>query len=150
MTCHRLATIACPATEAERAYNDRADRFVQLLHRLRDLEWTAEDYFWLCKRKGSQLALMERKKFADAPVLMDFRRATQDNPDENCEAYNRGFLRAMARRVGVPVVQFCARYEGLPPAEGACGVCRWGVERLCIDFGTLELCGKKVERRSGK
>ena len=117
-TCHRLVKIDDPTTDAEHSFNDRAERFVQVLRRLRDLEWTAEDYFWLCKRKASQLALGERKLFADAPVLMDFRRATNDNPDENCEAYNRGFLRGMARREKVPVVRFTAQYEGVTEVEG--------------------------------
>ena len=118
-TCHRLVKIDNPSTDEERTFNDRAERFVQLLRRLRDLEWTAEDYFWLCKRKASQLALPDRKKFAGAPVLMDFRRATHDNPDENCEAYNRKFLRTMARHDRVPVVRFAARYDGVSEAEGA-------------------------------
>ena len=88
-TAHRLTKVENPTTPAEFAFNDRADRFVQLLRRLRDLRWTVEDYFWLCKRKRSQLSLPEREEFAGAPVIMDFRRATDKNPEDNCEFYNQ-------------------------------------------------------------
>ena len=56
---HRLAKIDTPQTDADHAFNERADRFVQVLRRLRDIEWTCEDYYWLCKRKRSQLTLSE-------------------------------------------------------------------------------------------
>ena len=42
--CHRLRTIDKETlTPDEQAYNDRAERFLQILHRLRDLAWTPED-----------------------------------------------------------------------------------------------------------
>jgi hypothetical protein len=118
-TCHRLVTIEEPVTDEEREFNARAERFVQVLRRLRDLEWTAEDYFWLCKRSAGQLTLPERRRFADAPVHMDFRKATEDNPEQNCDHYNRGFLRNMARKSGLPVVRFAARHEGISDVDGA-------------------------------
>ena len=53
-TCHRLETKKGEDLSAEDiAYNDRAQRFIELLHRLRDLEWTLEDYYWLCRRNGA-------------------------------------------------------------------------------------------------
>ena len=52
-TAHRLTKVENPTTPVDFAFNDRADRFVQLLRRLRDLRWTVEDYYWLCKRKRS-------------------------------------------------------------------------------------------------
>ena len=67
-TAHRLTKVENPATEADFAFNDRADRFVQLLRRLRDLRWTVGDYFRLCRRKRSQLSLSERETFAGAPL----------------------------------------------------------------------------------
>ena len=66
-TCHRLKTIDEPKSPEENAYNDRADMFLQILHRLRDLKWTFQDYFWLCKRKKSNLSLTEILSFDDAP-----------------------------------------------------------------------------------
>ena len=36
-----------PITDEEVAFNERADRFVKVLRRLRDLEWTIEDYYCL-------------------------------------------------------------------------------------------------------
>ena len=44
-TCHRLTRIEDPRTPEDVAFNERAERFVQVLRRLRDLEWTCEDFF---------------------------------------------------------------------------------------------------------
>ena len=49
-TCHRLRFIDKPdLTEEEKAYNERAERFMRTLNGLRDLDWTLEDYYWLCQ-----------------------------------------------------------------------------------------------------
>ena len=90
---HRLTMIDNPKTKEEFAFNERAERFVQVLRRLRDCDWTCEDYYWLCRRKRSQLSYAERARFADAPVIMDFRRTTEENPEENCDAYNKALTR---------------------------------------------------------
>ena len=50
-TCHRLETIENPTTLEEVAFNERADLFLDILHRLRYLRWTFADYSWLCKRQ---------------------------------------------------------------------------------------------------
>ena len=72
-TCHRIRQIeGTSLSDDEIAYNERAARYLQLLHRLRDLTWTLEDYYWLCKRKSSMLTFQERLRFRDAPVIMDF------------------------------------------------------------------------------
>ena len=115
---HRLTMIQDPQTQAERDFNARAERFVSVLRRLRDLEWTCADYFWLCKRKRSQLSFAERASFADAPVIMDFRRSTEDNPEENCDSYNKSFLRAMAHKENLPVIRVDAAHEGVDQEEG--------------------------------
>ena len=107
-----------PTTAADFAFNDRADRFVQLLRRLRDLRWTVEDYFWLCKRKRSQLSLAEREEFAGAPVIMDFRRATDTNPEDNCEFYNQAYLRQLVRQRKSYIVRIDAEHVGVDQAEG--------------------------------
>ena len=79
---HRLTKIENPVSDEDHAFNERADRFVQVLRRLRDLDWTTEDYYWLRKRKRSQLSYAERALFADAPVILDFRKTTEENSEE--------------------------------------------------------------------
>ena len=107
---HRLTKIDDPKTDADRAFNDRADRFVRMLRRLRDLEWTIDDYYWLCRRKRSHLTLREREEFSTAPVIMDFQRTTEDKPEDNCEFYNRALLRHMVRQTNVPLIQIDATH----------------------------------------
>ena len=41
------------------------------MSRLRDCTWTQDDYWFLCKRKISQLTPTERAGFADAPLIME-------------------------------------------------------------------------------
>ena len=41
-------------TEEQQAYNDRADRFLEVLHRVRDLKLSTEDYYWLCGLKNRE------------------------------------------------------------------------------------------------
>ena len=115
---HRLTKIDNPKTKEEVAFNERADRFVATLHRLRDLEWTIDDYFWLCNRKRSKLTLKEREEFSTAPVIMDFRKSTEDNPEDNCEFYNKSYLRQMVREKKVPLIRIEAIHEGMTEDEG--------------------------------
>ena len=68
-------------TAQEKEYNARGKRWMEVLHRLRDLDLTLEDYYWLCKRKRSMLPLTERKLFQDHPIITDFRRETDSNPE---------------------------------------------------------------------
>ena len=117
-TAHRIQTVKDPTNEQECAYNARAQRFLEILHRLRDLEWTMEDYFWLCKRKKAQLSLRERAFFHDAPVIMEFRRATDDNPEMNCEFFNKMKIRALARETHTAVARFDAQHTGIAHTEG--------------------------------
>ena len=50
-TVHRLRSVNKPVlTEEEKAYNSRAERFLRMLHGLRDLDWSLDDYYWLCER----------------------------------------------------------------------------------------------------
>ena len=93
---HRVNIIKDPTTQEDIDYNERANHFLQVLHRIRDLNLTEEDYYWLCKRKKSSLTLQERSRFTDAPVLMDFRRVTATNPENNCTHYNRMCLRKLS------------------------------------------------------
>ena len=85
---------------------------------MRDLEWTPKDYYWLCRRKRGQLSLAERRRFADAPVIMDFRRATDENPEDNCDCYNKMHLRAMAHKEKLPVIRITAEHIGCTEEEG--------------------------------
>ena len=105
-------------TPSDHAYNARSDRFLQILHRIRDLAVTAEDYFWLCNLKKSKRTLQEREAFKKAPVLMDYRRATARNPEDNCEYHNRMLCRALAREQKQPVIAFDAIHEGIGQLEG--------------------------------
>ena len=76
---HRVNVISHPKNTDEEEYNDRAKKFLEVLHRVRDLQLTHSDYNWLCKRKTAAMnSLSEKAKFVDAPVLMDFRRATDE------------------------------------------------------------------------
>ena len=116
---HRLTMIDNPQTKEERAFNDRAQRFVQVLRRFRDLECTASDYYWLCERKRTKLKLHEREQFANAPVLMDNRQATENNPEENCDFYKRANLRQNARRRNVPIIRTKALHTGVGHDAGS-------------------------------
>ena len=49
--CHRVRTRQQTTDAADVAYNERGARFVQIMTRLRDCEWTEADYYWLCRRK---------------------------------------------------------------------------------------------------
>ena len=118
MSFAKVWVIDNPQTPAEEAFNERAERFVIMLRRLRDLDCTCEDYYWLCRRKRSQLSFAERARFADAPVIMDFRRTTEENPEENCDAYNKAHLRAMAHKENLPVIRIDAEHIGIAQEEG--------------------------------
>ena len=62
--------------------------------------------------------MAERARFADAPVIMDFRRTTEENPEENCEAYNKAHLRAVAQKDNLPVIRIEAIHTGTTQEEG--------------------------------
>ena len=117
-TVHRLKQIEKPTTASDHEYNARADRFLEILHRVRDLTLTAGDYFWLCNLKKSKKTLQEREAFKTAPVLMDYRRATAANPEDNCDYYNRMLCRSLARERKQPVVAFDAIHEGISQTQG--------------------------------
>ena len=116
-TVHRLRQIEDPQTPSDHAYNARADQFLATLHRVRDLTLSAGDYFWLCNLKKSKRTLQEREAFKAAPILMDFRRATTANPEDNCEYYNRMLNRALARERKEPVVAFSAVHDGITQTQ---------------------------------
>ena len=116
---HRLHTLDKDnLSEEEQQYNERARRFIQIMHRLRDLEWTLEDYYWLCRRKLSMLSLAERQRFHNAPVIMDFRKQTLNNPENNATYYNRMKQRRHAQKQNVPVARFEAHHNGIEQEGG--------------------------------
>ena len=49
---------------------------------------------------------------------MDFRRTTEDNPEENCDCYNKSYLRAMAQKENLPVIRVDAEHQGIEQEEG--------------------------------
>ncbi len=79
--------------------------------RLRDMTLTHEDCFGLCKLKRSACSAKDRMFFQDAPVLMEFRRTTEANEEDNCDHYNRQRLRVLAKETKVPVIAFDAPHE---------------------------------------
>jgi len=136
-TCHRVTLDVqhLQGAEAE-AYRARAQRFVELLHKVRDLTLTPADYFELCKRKRAFLSLRERQAFDQAPVMMDFRKDTASTADGNCELYNRRQVRALARRQRVPVIAWDASHEGVRHEDAS----SLDDERFNQLAGRLELC----------
>jgi len=94
---HRMSHIDNPQNDEDIAYNERGKTYWDIVHRLREYALTMEDYFWLCRRKHAKLSLSERTFFNDAPTLMDFRRLTDSNPEDNCEFHNKQRLRAFAK-----------------------------------------------------
>ena len=116
--CHRLSYIQEPANATEEEYNERAMRFVQVLRKLRDLNWSLEDYYWLCSRKKSKLTFAERARFQEAPVIMDFRRSTESNPENNCEFFNSIRLRAFAHETKTKVTRFNSIHVGVSQEAG--------------------------------
>ena len=91
---------------------------MDVLHKLRDLKWTLQDYYWLCRRKRSNLNPSERARFANAPIIMDFRRETTDNPENNCNYFNRMRLRRHARENKIPIAKFDALHVGIDQDQG--------------------------------
>lgn len=67
---------------------------------------------------------------------MDFRRTTEDNPEENCECYNKAYLRAMAHKENLPVIHVDAEHGGIPQEEGL----KFDESRFNGLAAELELC----------
>ena len=118
--CHRVHRRSGEGLTAEdEAYNARGRRFLEVMGRLRDCEWTEADYWWLCERKLSKLPPTERAAFAEAPLIMEFRkdRGLADEDHDSCDAYNRRKLCALATEER-PVAKFTACYTGVDSVEG--------------------------------
>ena len=62
--CHRVRQkTGADLTVEDREYNERGQRFLGIMTRLRDCTWTERDYYWLCRLKMSQLSLTARAAF---------------------------------------------------------------------------------------
>jgi len=69
--CHRVhRKTGDDLTAADKAYNDRGQKFLEIMGRLRDCEWTFDDYYSLCERQLGRLSITERAAFAEAPLIM--------------------------------------------------------------------------------
>ena len=136
--CHRIhQREGSDLTEEDVAYNDRGQRFLHIMNRLRDCTWTEEDYYWLCKRKMNQLPLAERTNFVDAPVIMEFRKERDESdPHDSCESYNRRHLYPLAKEAGVPVARIVSFHEGVPEDDAA----KMSEELFSGLIYVLELC----------
>ena len=75
----RMSHIDNPRNADDLAYSERATRYWNIMHRLRDYEMILEYDYWLCHRKESKLSLSERIFFQDAPILMDLRSMTESS-----------------------------------------------------------------------
>ena len=64
------------------------------------------------------LSLAERQRFHNAPVIMDFRKQTLNNPENNATYYNRMKLRRHAQKQNVPVARFEAHHNGIEQEGG--------------------------------
>lgn len=117
---HRVSRHDAPATEAVTAYNERCNRFRQILGRLRDMTIAHEDHFWLCKRTRSCLSMAYRLQFADALVLIEFRRASDQNEEDNCQHVDRQHVRLHAKKRNIPIIAWDAVHEGTPHQQ-CCG-----------------------------
>jgi len=101
-------------------YNAQGNRFLEVMKRFRDCTWTEEDYYWLCKRKLSALTPTEKASFAEAPIIMEFRKDRPEASDEHdsCDAYNRRKLHGLATDTN-PIAKFNASYNGVGLTEGS-------------------------------
>ena len=102
--------IAYPSLTAEKrsAYRAEADKFLEVLRRMADLEWTREDHAWLAQRNRSVLERTERGRqelasFDHAPLLMDGRRRNAAGED-GAEQFNAAALRRLSARTGQPIL----------------------------------------------
>jgi hypothetical protein len=120
--CHRVhRRTGENLTDEDKSYNARGQKFLEIMGRLRDCEWTFQDYYWLLERHLSRLSITERAAFAEAPLIMEFRKERPDATDEDdsCDAYNRRMLYALAQEKDRPVAKFTALYSGVSSEEGA-------------------------------
>ena len=74
------------SAEERSAYRAEGDKFLEVLRRIADLEWTPEDHAWLTQRCRSVLERTERGReelaaFDHAPLLMDGRRKNARGED---------------------------------------------------------------------
>lgn len=89
--CHRIHQRKGEDLSSEDvACNERGQRFLAIMGRLRDCKCTEEDYYRFCRRKFSRLSMTERASFMDAFFIVGFRRKERDDGDaqDNSEAYN--------------------------------------------------------------
>ena len=105
-------------TDEQRLYNARCVRFAEFQLRMRDITLTWDDSFWLCALKRSARSAKDRLFFKGAVTLMEFRRTTDNDDEDNREFYNRQHLRAHAKHANVPVIAIDAVHEGTPRENG--------------------------------
>ena len=104
------------SAEERSAYRAEADKFLEVLRRMADLEWTREDHAWLAQRNRSVLERTERGRqelasFDHAPLLMDGRRRNAAMED-GAEQFNAVELQRLSTRTGRPILGIGA-YHGV-------------------------------------
>ena len=70
------------------------------------------------QKEKIEFVFRREKKFEDAPVLMDFRRETNANPENNCVYYNRMQVRSLAKSNKRPVIAVDAQHSGISQEQG--------------------------------
>ena len=84
---HRVEYDAPDLSPAERErYKEEADRFLEVVAKMADCEWSALDHAWLKRRERSRLRMTpegrrELEAFDDAPVLMDGKKKKANGED---------------------------------------------------------------------
>ena len=102
------------SAEERSRYRAEGDKFLEILRRMADLEWTPEDHAWLQRRNRSVLEATERGReelaaFDYAPLLMDGRRKNARGED-GAEQFNAVELRRLSARTGRPILVIGAHH----------------------------------------
>ena len=100
--------------EEKEEYLKELERFMDVTGKLADANWTEDDRLWLaklCNRSRLEKSEAGRKRLreidANAPLLVDGRRARGNDPDV-ADILNARRQEDFARSAGTPIVQLCA------------------------------------------
>ena len=100
--------------EDRAAYRAEADKFLEILGRMADLEWTPADHAWFQQRMRRVLETTERGReefaaFDHTPLLMDGRQRNAKGED-GAEQFNAEELRRLSARAGRPILSIGAHH----------------------------------------
>ena len=105
-------------SEERRArYQQDARRFLEVIRRMADFEWTREDWRFPARRNASFLLstaeerIEYEREFTDALLRMDTRQQTAKQ-DDGADRYNAVRLERQARETGWPILTIRAVHSG--------------------------------------